>query len=594
MAATKSPAPQLFNGGNEMAKLMLSTGVLQKGWNCVTELQKQQPPHPFSVNHFPRFTIVAFSSSAAPVLDEAQGRLDRSLELLDENSSSPLAFLVTRDNTQISIHRSSHSAFLQFLLNEDLKTQLKELQLKKPGNQKQTQLILVGRSLGGSVAALFALWLLKNQSERRDAQIITPICITYGSPFIGDAGLQRAISKVEKLKSHFWHVVGDEDVVPRAFVVPRLASQVVPGAPAEFKPFGTYFLCSRFGCTCIDHPDSVLDLLQISFPNLGDVDPAQLHVQEYDYGAVLQQLKGKIKKKSNAQAQGNSSIQIGLSLQLQALGIIAHEHQRCFNVKQGAAQLLIEMECRETVVDIRRKGAQNPNKKFNDAKKQMALLEWYMKRCEEGEMDYYDCFKERSAERDYDVINFKNILNRYWKEKVEEAENNPQTSDVPLRDRFLFSGTTYRLMVEPLDIADYYRKPRNRDYMNKKRAPHYVTLEKWHEDSLKSKKEEPKEMKAKTLTEDSCFWAHVEEAALMVKELKGRREKGDMELDVLRNELKNFEGYVWKLISNFSLSTTVFSENSSFMKWWKQYESELKHNSEFTSYMKSGGYLRYK
>ncbi|KAF3778869.1 Senescence-associated carboxylesterase 101 [Nymphaea thermarum] len=572
-----------------MANLILSTGVLQKGWSCVTELQRQ----PFSVKPFGRFTIVAFSSSAPPIVGEAQGCLDRFLELPDKTSSSPLDFLATKDNTKISIHRPSHSAFCHLLGNPALTDQarlhseailfpfvaLKKLQLKKSGDQKQTQLILVGRSLGGSVAALFALWLLKNRSEEsKDAQIITPICITYGSPFIGDAGLQRAISKVEKLKSHFWHVVGDDDVVPREFVVPRLASQVVPGALAEFKPFGTYFLCSKVGCTCIDHPDSVLDLLRIS-----DVDPADLHVQEYDYGAVLQQLKGKIKNKRSAQPQGNS-IQIGLSLQLEALGIMAHQHQG----------LLIEMECRETVVDIRRKGAQNPNKKFNDAKKQMARLEWYMKRCEEGEMDYYDCFKERNAERDYDVINFKNVLNRYWKETVEEAENNPQTSDVPLRDRFLFSGTRYRRMVEPLDIADYYRKPRNEDYMNKKRASHYVTLEKWHEDWVKSKKEDPKEKKAKILTEDSCFWARVEQAALMVNELKGRREQGDMELDGLRNELKNFEGYVWKLISNHALSATVFFERSTFMKWWKQYESELKHNSEFTSYMKNGDYRRYK
>ncbi|XP_031479396.1 senescence-associated carboxylesterase 101-like [Nymphaea colorata] len=577
MTATNSSAPQLFSGGNEMANLILSTGVLQKGWSCVTELQQQRQP--FSVKPFRRFTIVAFSSSAAPTMDEAQGWLDPSLELLDKSSSSPLAFLATKDNTRISIHRPSHSAFLHLLLNPALTDQLKELQLKKPGDQKkQTQLILVGRSLGGSVAALFALWLLKKRSESKDA-LITPICITYGSPFIGDAGLQRAISKVEKLKSHFWHVVGNDDIVARAFVVPRLASQVVPDAPAEFKPFGTYFLCSKVGCTCVDHPDSVLDLLQIR-----DVDPADLHVQAYDYGAVLQQLKEKIRNKSSAQPRGNSSIQIGLSLQLEALGIMAHQHK----------DLLIEMECRERVVDIRRKGAQNPSKKFNDAKKQMALLEWYMKRCEEGEMDYYDCFKERNAERDYDVINFKNVLNRYWKETVEEAENNPQTSDVPLRDRFLFSGTTYRRMVEPLDIADYYRKPRNRDYVNKKRAPHYETLERWHEASVKSKKEEPKEKKAKIMTEDSCFWAHVEEAALTVKELKGRREQGDMELDGLRNKLKNFEGYVWKLIGNHALSTTVFFERSTFMKWWKQYESELQHSSEFTSYMKSGDYRCYK
>ncbi|CAN6448454.1 unnamed protein product [Victoria cruziana] len=577
MAATRSSGPQLFSGGNEMGSLILSTGVLEKGWSCVSELERRRPHLPFSVSYFPNFTIIAFSSSAAPAQDEAAGAPEHSAEKLDR--SSPLGFLIKRDNPEICIHRPSLSAFHDLLRNEDLTTKLRELQLKKPSDEAQNDLVLVGRSLGGSVAALFALWLLKNQNEGKD-QIVTPLCVTYGSPFIGGAGLQKAIDRVEALKARFWHIVGDGDDVP------RLAARLVPGASAELRPFGTYFLCSPSRCTCVHHPESVIDLLQISRSGPRDVKP-------YDYGALLQQLKEKTRQRSAAEPRGNSTLRIGLAQELLGFGI-ADPHQ----VKQSASQLLKEMEDRVIVADIRRKVARSPSERLDEAKKQMALLEWYRKRCEQVSMDYYDCFKERSAERDYDVINIRNILNRYWKEEVEEAENNPQTSDgAPLGHRHLFSGTTYKRLVEPLDIADYYRKPNNREYMKKKRAHHYIMLEKWYDDAIKLQKQDSKERKAAILTEDSCFWAHVEEAALMLKELNEKRGEGDKGLEDLRNRLKEFEGYVWKLICNHELSTTVFFESSTFMKWWRQYERDLEHlrshDSDFIRYMKNEGYASY-
>ena len=77
-------------------------------------------------------------------------------------------------------------------------------------------LIITGNSLGGSVATLFTLSLLdkfKISTTKR------PLCITFGSPLIGDEGLQEAISNYPAWNSCFLHVVSDHDPIPRVLIV---------------------------------------------------------------------------------------------------------------------------------------------------------------------------------------------------------------------------------------------------------------------------------------------------------------------------------------------------------------------------------------
>ncbi|CAN6479128.1 unnamed protein product [Victoria cruziana] len=227
---------------------------------------------------------------------------------------------------------------------------------------------------------------------------------------------------------------------------------------------------------------------------------------------------------------------------------------------------------REKEAHLIRSSMPNPSKRLNDVKKQMARLEWYKKECEMKNTTYYDCYKSRSTEKDIDVIKFKNILSNYWKEKVKEAENKPQLPDARMSVRWLYGGVTYKRMVEPLEIADHYRKTGRSDYMAK-RPRHYELLDKWHEeDDRKNRKVKRKTEKGASLTDDSCFWAHVEEAALWLNELK---KQGRGKTDELWIKLREFEGYVMKLVDNYELSTEAFLDNSSFMEWWMEYEKEL-------------------
>lgn len=112
----------------------------------------------------------------------------------------------------------------------------------------------------------------------------------------------------------------------------------------------------------------------------------------------------------------------------------------------------------------------------------LAFLEWYMKVCKANGQGpgYYDSFKNARERRDNGVDKYKTILTDYWERVVKEAEKRPQIERTPLRDRYLFAGTNYRRIVEPLDIAEYYKRGR-KDYIKRGRSEHYELLEKWLE-----------------------------------------------------------------------------------------------------------------
>ena len=150
--------------------------------------------------------------------------------------------------------------------------------------------IITGNCLGGSVAALFTLWLLDsfNLSTK-----IRPLCITFGSPLVGDDRLQEAISKYPTWNSCFLHVVSDQDPIPRVLISHGpmgLASQT-----NVYKPFGTFLLCSELlGCTCLEDSQSILESLLATYSEgPGNQNPNQLldfyeaHVQHLNRNKVI-------------------------------------------------------------------------------------------------------------------------------------------------------------------------------------------------------------------------------------------------------------------------------------------------------------------
>nr|AFK43077.1 unknown [Lotus japonicus] len=183
---------------------------------------------------------------------------------------------------------------------------------------------------------------------------------------------------------------------------------------------------------------------------------------------------------------------------------------------------------------------------------------------------------------DNDVVQFHKKLKNYWEKMVGEVEVKPQTEGAAFRKRWLFGGTTYRRMVEPLAIAQYY-KDGGEDYVTKERSKHFKQLEEWLKESNgKDLESTSKKNVEAILTIDSCFWAHVEEALRSCKELKAAKEKEE-EL----KKLVEFEEYVYKLLKNYAVSPEIFLEKSSFMFWWIEYKGikGTSYSSPLVSFM---------
>ncbi|KAL0554906.1 hypothetical protein IC582_008836 [Cucumis melo] len=232
-------------------------------------------------------------------------------------------------------------------------------------------------------------------------------------------------------------------------------------------------------------------------------------------------------------------------------------------------------------------------KTLNDVKINMAKLEWYKKKCKFDNIGYYDSYKNQMSEPDIRVAEFKKILQVYWENKVEEAERKPLRDGAPFDVKLLFGGTNYRRMVEPLDIAEHYRKGL-KDYKSH-RPKHYTKLEQWFKDlKTPDSSSMQEEAVSSILTVDSLFWVHVEEAILacdLVREGDCSEEEREAELA----KLTEFEDYVLELMRNYAVSSEIFLPHSTFMKWWEEYDEIVgdDHDSVLSGLMRNEEYEEY-
>nr|XP_048327582.1 senescence-associated carboxylesterase 101-like [Ziziphus jujuba var. spinosa] len=235
----------------------------------------------------------------------------------------------------------------------------------------------------------------------------------------------------------------------------------------------------------------------------------------------------------------------------------------------------------------------DPSKKLNDMKINMVYLEWYKKLSKNEKSGYYDSYKEKKGMCDFNVEVFKEKLTLYWIDMVKEVENKPQKDGSSFRTRYLGAGTNYRRMVEPLDIAEYY-KENKLNYETQGRSRHYIRLEEWlneENNSESNQNNSKKENVASILTIDSCFWAKVEEAIILLKTEKiGAEEKV--------KKLKDFESDVWGLLTKYEVSSEIFLTESSFMKWWKDWKAYKKTlgssvTSPLDDFMESRAFVDY-
>eukprot|EP00253_Pinus_taeda_P019821 PITA_19821 len=489
--------------------------------------------------------------------------------------------------------------------------QIDQLQASTDSRQRKLKpIIFVGHSLGGAVATLATLWFL----EKRIRQI-SSFCITFGCPLVGDERLVEAVGR-ENWGGNFCHVVSKHDIVPRMFLAPIeaisvpltailpywdgkvpyssiqdacriLLSYVLPYTSSyvfdsqkrsdritkrsPYRPVGTYMFCSSDGAACVDNSDTVLKMLHLtmqSHENPSNITVEDCFSEHIVYASVLKPVieNSKIGRKFAFNPDSEFSYDMGISVQLEATGVGAQNDQAQLALRRAG-----EIE-KKYITNVDKLAVQLSQKQST-----MTEIGWYKERCEkECGIGYYDTFKEHANTQDIHVDGHRRNLGAFWDDIIEAWEGNELPSDFQSPNKWINAGNTYRRFVEPLDIAHYYRFNGNGNYLSDGRPHRHIVLEKWMEEKERtriSKGRRPRTMRA-SLTSDSCFWAHVEEAWKDLENLK----QGQQQHQSLKN-LEKFEEYVTKMENALSISSDVFSAGSRFMSWWDAWKGYKKNQS---------------
>lgn len=211
-----------------------------------------------------------------------------------------------------------------------------------------------------------------------------------------------------------------------------------------------------------------------------------------------------------------------------------------------------------------------------------AQIEWYKSSYDECR-GYYDAFKHRGASKKGGQVNMNRIrLASFWDSVLDMLERNELPHDFSMRHKWVNASQFYKLLVEPLDIAEHYRKMKHRTvghYLTHGRQRRYWVFDQWWSDKEKRVGREGmdgKRSKYAGLTQDSCFWARVEEARDMAD--RARNQRDPLVLPELFQRMNAFDCYAKKLIEKMEVSVDVLAEGSSYKLWeeeWKRLKSEF-------------------
>lgn len=479
-----------------------------------------------------------------------------------------------------------------------------ELVLKNPKFQEEVEtaiqqgklIIFTGHSAGGAIAVLATIWFLEKYSKANSG---TAKCVTFGSPLVGDFIVSHALNR-EKWSQHFVHFVMRYDIVPRILFAPlssiqqefehilhyftannyhfpresiaadfytkvmsntsSLASHAackLMGSTnllletltnfiqlSPYRPFGTYVFCTGNGkLVHLDNPEAVLQLLFYSCQLCNEAekeatarscisahlgygtelsgDDCSLDMQDVVYVDQLAQLP--------LASDGDALSDLGLStrgrLCLRAAGEVEKQ---------------------------KRKNQEQIENKMTEMKEGMKGLEEYRRFNEQKGGGYYDAFKKQEDKKDFDANVKRLVLAGIWDEIIEMLKRYDLPDEFEGQESWIQLGTEFRRLVEPLDIANYYRHAKNEDtgaYMLKGRPRRYRYTQKWLEkkDGVES-----------GTHGESWFWAEVEEL-LKLASNGGNVEKA--KADKLQKELIQW-------IDSKLVGKDVLLGESTFVKLW--------------------------
>ncbi|XP_057972446.1 lipase-like PAD4 [Malania oleifera] len=633
MEAEDSP----FETSEMLAAFLASTPLMSESWR-LCGLANAAAPGSFVTDQVEGVRYVAFSG-----IQTAEGGLDvmgfSNLARLDSAGNGIFAAVHGGEDGEgeepVMVHAGMLHLFMTMYGSPTFQNQMGGI----IGNSRLKSIIMTGHSIGGATASLAALWLLSYLHSISSSQLQV-LCITFGSPLLGNGSLSRAILRA-RWGGNFCHVVSKHDIVPRLLFPPplrlpladqaalhflhqfwqllitslHLGSLDVTQVPDQFQkatlmvfncvmghlrealakayplgynirnyvptsssfwPFGNYFFCSQeAGAICLDNAAAIAYMLHLMFITSSASSSIEDHLRYGEYVAKisLQFLKG-TDTAVQTEELPKSSYEAGLHLALQSSGIATED------VVAGAAK-----DC----LKIARRLGRTPY--LNSANLAISLskitpyraqIEWYKTSCDESEdqMGYYDLYKLRGASKKHFKVNMNRIkLAQFWNEVIQMLDTNKLPQDFSKRAKWVNASQFYKLLVEPLEIAEYYRNRMHRSkghYIKYGRQRRFEVFDRWWRERKLPGEEENTYPRSKfaSLTQDSCFWAKVEEAREWLE--NARRENDMMKLALIWENMKEFERYANRLIESKEVSRDVLAKNSSYSVWveeWREFKS---------------------
>ncbi|KAI4343794.1 hypothetical protein L6164_011103 [Bauhinia variegata] len=518
------------------------------------------------------------------------------------------------NNKTALVNEAFLKRFQDILSKSKLRTEVEKAMKKKK------QIFFTGHSSGAAVAILATLWTL----ETSPIDHKPPLCVTFGSPLVGNHIFSHAIRR-ENWSSYFIHFVKRYDIVPRILLAPpssfehsfekiyqflnpkskpflvesidsEIASDfyfaVMPNVAAvssyaacklmgnknvsletlenfttlsPYRPFGTYVFCNRNKNFIITrNPDAALQILLFSAQLSTEADTAAIAYKSLEDHLIHDFLK-------NIQVQNLVCLdkleEIPLAADTASNGDIATVNMTLNDLGLCTRARLCLLAARES-----EKRKLRNQEKINQSKakieEKLKEVEDYRAMCEMGGEGYYESFKLQMKDEDFEANVNRLDLEALWNEITDMLYLYELPDEFESSRDWIKLGTQFRCLLEPLDIANYYRHPRPGTYMKEGRPRRYKYAQQWLEHSLRKKKSPQV-----TRIESSCYWAMVEE---LIRDKDKSVEEKILQVDT------------WIDNEDLPKEKDVFLKKSTFVKWWETLPQQHRESSSVQTLINKG------
>ncbi|MED6136531.1 hypothetical protein PIB30_056863 [Stylosanthes scabra] len=540
-------------------------------------------------------------------------------------------------NEPAKVNEAFQTRFQAILSKSSFETEVKDAMDKK------RQIVFTGHSSGSPMAILATLRTLEKYQTTESNGRVPPICVTFGSPLIGNNIFSHATRR-ENWSNFFIYFVMRYDIVPRILLSPlssfdqrfepisqffnpnhkskffmsesvgrssvssdffsvvmsnaakvtsHAASKLigttdstietianfVPLSP--YKPFGTYIFCTGNGKhVVIRNPDAVLQLLFFSSQLSTEAEVAQVGNRS------LQEHRNKLQ----------------LNLGMENFVFLEQDQLENLPLIDDGSKDDISMACNDLGLSprarlcLRAAGGLEQQRLINEKKlkekidspeveENLKKVEKYKQVMELKNICYYDAFKNQESSEDFEA-NVKRLqLAMLWDEIMEKLRGHELPDEFEGRSEWIEHATRFRRLVETLDVANYYRHLRQIEagsYLRKKSRPsRYKFTQRWYEHARRRQMEEED-------YSESCFWAEVEDLSHITNNSNNANGgvNGSFDKDVVKQTQERVAKLVARIkvwIDNKVVDKDVFLEGSTLMNWWNSLPSQYKNGLSITS-----------